>query len=74
MNIEVSTIPSYKPSLNASLDAPTIAYFCGRHGVIVFGSSVRDIFAVSAAGKVTSLHTVCFNCPVFGISPNVIGR
>jgi hypothetical protein len=72
MIIEVSTIPSYKPSLNASLDAPTIAYFADRRCVIVFGSSVRDIFAVPAAGKVASLDTVCFNCPVFGISPNGI--
>ncbi len=73
-NISDTKPSKNKPRLNASLVAPTIPDFGGRHGMNVFGSSVRDIFAVPAAGKVTSEHTVCFNCPVFGISPNGIGR
>lgn len=72
MNIEASSIRLYKPRLNAALDAPVIPYFPGRQCVIVFGSFARDIFAALAPGKVTSLDTVCFNCPVFGISPNSI--
>ena len=72
-NIRDTKPSKNKPRLNAALDAPTIPYLRGRQCVNVFGSSGREIFAAPAAGKVAFLDTVCFNCPVFGVSPNGIG-
>jgi hypothetical protein len=77
MQIEMESIRDIKPRENnprlndAPGDAATIADCAGRHRN-VFGSLERRIFAVPATGKVASLDTVCFNCPVFGISPNGI--